>query len=224
MPQPSPKAYPYLSVGVLEIFYNGGGDQARAIGSGFVFQSDKYPRRDLMLGAGHNLVHLGDGFEEALFTLYANRDVNGVAVRKDGSRRYAIDDTGLPNDVGVMVLAEPVAVRVDPLKLWKVEPGDDPLLGAAAGGLARLVEKRDRTIYFSDAQIRNDVMNCLYCETGTTEPGMSGGPVLVAHEGSATAVGIVHGAGALNQKPYDLATRVHIDVIEMLVAKALNGE
>jgi hypothetical protein len=225
MPVLSPRVFPFLSVGVLEIFYMDQGQQVKVIGTGWLFSLPNQNRRDLILGAGHNLVHLGPGFEEAQFTLYGDRDVNSIAVRRDGSRRFAIADSKLPADFGVAVLAETPNAQRRPIALTVVKEGA-AVQGTAAGGLAREVERGNRAIYQSAAKIQTEVYNLLYFPRGTTEPGMSGGPILIGNGESATSIGIIHGAGTINQREYDLASAInqkHLESIQDLVRRCLAG-
>ncbi|GAB4182310.1 MAG: hypothetical protein Tsb002_03430 [Wenzhouxiangellaceae bacterium] len=221
----SPAVYPYLAVGVVEIFYQGQEGVVRAIGSGYLFSTPQYPGRRFILGAGHNLRHMGAGFNQLLFTFYRQRDIYTVAERDDGTPRYAIAGSALPNDYGVFVLAEDAPSGLQPLSLATVQPGP-PLNAIAAGGLAAQVREGNRAIYMSSATFNSEALGLLAAPVGTTAPGMSGGPILRQTSSAWSAYGVIHGEGTINQQPYDLAVAFSdatLQQINLLIAAALSG-
>lgn len=221
----SPRRYPFLSVGVVEIWY-GAGERRLAIGSGFLFRTAASDRRTLILGAGHNLVHLGPGLREARFTFYTERDVRSVAVRPDGTLRYAVAGVTRPFDFGVMVLAEDAPPGVEPISLRPHESGPQ-VTGIAAGALAGWVVSGNRAIAAAAATAHVDSPELLYLAPGTTDSGMSGGPVLTGDGADAEAIGVIHGAGRINGTDYDLAVATSAEVIagiDDLVAQALGDD
>lgn len=218
----APKAFPYTSVGVIEIFASGGETYR---GSVFLIKTDKYDRQDIVLGAGHNLTHLSDSDSEVHVTFYNNRDVNSVATRGGGGFRYAIADSKMPSDFGVAVLAEALPGAIKPIPL--TTPEDATTLEAlVAGGVADNVAAGDRAIFENSAEMHVHG-GVLYCDPGTTAQGMSGGPILESD--GAKAIGVIHGTGTVkigggDPKPADLGvtfTADNIAEIDALIALAL---
>ena len=208
----SPRRYPFWSVGVVEIWY-GAGEPSLTVGSGFLFRTASSRGRRLVLGAGHDLVHLGPSVLEVHFSFYAHREVHTVATRPDGSPRHAIAGITRPFDFGVMVLADDAPKDVEPIPLRPLEEGRG-VAGLAAGGLASGVAAGDRAIYTATAEMQTDIPELLYFPSGTIEPGMSGGPVLTGDSLGAGSMGILHGTGMVDGAEYDVAVATNTVVIE----------
>ena len=218
--------FPFTSAAVIEIHASGAGG-AKYAGTVYLISTATHNRRDIVLGAGHNLTHLSVAGSEALVTFYGNRDVNSIAVRADDRFRYATAGTGMPNDFGVAVLSEPLPDAIGTIPLRTPEDATT-FPGTVAGGVADKVTTGDRAIYQDTAEFHSHG-GLLYCAAGVTAQGMSGGPVLHPATGVATAVGAIHGTGTVTPaggapQPADLAvafTAANISAIDGLIDAAL---
>ncbi|MCY1014537.1 trypsin-like serine peptidase [Pyxidicoccus sp. MSG2] len=227
------KQYPYTVVGVLEIFYEEGGALRKWVGSGYLLKTAMYPhRRDIVLTAAHNLVFLRkQDLREVHFTLYGDRDVYSVALRKNGTLRYAIprgydERPHSPAfDFAVMILQEGAGGSNAPLALSTV--GDTLRVAATiAGGLSARVGEGNRKVYCSTVTAEKQTTTPLYYPVDATAPGMSGGPVLV-QEGSAwTSIGVVTGTGDVDDAPRGIAAPIFDEtrrIIDTLIQTSLAG-
>ena len=167
----------------------------------------------------------GDQITEVHFTFYTGRDVNTAARKRNGSYRFAVKGTELFDDYGVMILEEDAPANVQPILLQKVNEGNS-LTGMVAGCIGDKVKIEDRIIYRNPAVIETNVLRFLHYPIGTTQPGMSGGPVLVGDGQQATAIGIIHGEGTINQQKYDLAKSINqttLDSLQELIRQSEAG-
>ena len=225
----APLEQPYLSVGSLTIFDN----NAKFNGTVFLIRTEAHNRRDIVLGAGHNLTHLAESSCDTVVETYGNRDANMIAKRADDSYRSAIAGTDLPRDFGVGVLAEPIPeflqpgnLHVTPLLL--VTPEDAAQFDAtASGAVSAEVEQVDRSIWFAETQVTPHGA-VSYSDPDVTQAGMSGGPVVIKDH-TASAVGLIHGTGTINlgsgevrKDLYVTMTVEHIGIIDKLIETSLN--
>ena len=215
----APVAFPFTSAAVIEMFAAGGGEgKPKFVGTVFLVRTEAHNRRDIVLGAGHNLSHLSDANAEVHVTVYGGRDVNSIAVKANGSYKYAIAGTKDRDDYGVAVLAEALS-ETTPIPL--TAPEDKTTVSAtAAGGRAEQVAVGDRAIYQNTADFHASG-TVLYCDPGVTAPGMCGGPVLYPSASPASAIGLVQGTGTITPpggqaKPVDLAIPMTAAIVERI--------
>ncbi|MCU0829826.1 MAG: hypothetical protein MUE52_21230 [Tabrizicola sp.] len=222
MVEKAPNAAPFKSVAAL-FLDDGQGTSYR--GSVFLIQTSRHKRQDIVLGAGHNLVHLADKSLETQLTFQGLRDVNSIAVRGNGSFRYGVADKAMPRDFGVAVLAEALPNQIVPLTLTTPTDKTDHAVGVA-GSVADLAKKGDTAIYGAKTTV-TALGTYLYSAPGVTVPGMSGGPVYPDGE-TAQAIGLVHGTGTISfgqgnilADLYVAMTAENIDLIDGLIDHAL---
>jgi hypothetical protein len=222
---------PYLSVASIKMV---GKEDSKYYGSVFLIRTDQHNRRDVVLGAGHSLVHLTEDVVYTEVKTYGNRDVNAIAQRNNGSFRAAVAGKALPRDFGVAILQEPIPEFIEPghrhvTPLLLKRPDDaQQILVTVSGAIADEVMRGDEAVWVADTVITTHG-EVSYSVPNVTRPGMSGGPVVIANE-TASAIGLIHGNGTINlgygpvaKDLYVTLTDAHIALINQLIDAALGG-
>lgn len=222
---------PYLSVASITMVDD---KDAKFYGSVFLIRTATHNRRDVVLGAGHSLTHLADNVIHTEVRTYGNRDVNAIAVRGDGSYRFGVAGTALPADFGVAILQEPIPEFIEPghrhVTPLSVKTPDDAqqIYVGVSGAIAAEVIKGNDSIWVAETILTTHGA-VSYSVPHVTQPGMSGGPVVIANQ-TASAIGLIHGQGTINlgHGPVDKSlfvtlTTGHIAMINKLIDAALAG-
>jgi hypothetical protein len=222
---------PYLSVASIKMVDK---SDAKYYGSVFLIRTAKHDRRDVVVGAGHSLVHLDEGVVYTEVRTFGNRDVNAVASRQNGSFRSAVAGKALPKDFGVAILQEPIPEFIEPghrhvTPLLVKSPDDAQQIHVTvSGAIADEMMRGDDAIWLAETVVTTHG-SVSYSAPNVTRPGMSGGPVVIANE-TASAIGLVHGNGTIDlgygpvaKDLYVTLTKEHIALIDALIERALAG-
>lgn len=203
---PALPTFPILSVGVLQIDYmdKTNNRQYLATGTVYLFSIDDEPNRSIVLGARHNLLHLINQNESVnhVKISFGNNfycSVDELMGEEEGYRVVVSDRIGTLGDYGVAVLEKDVPDSIRPIPLQRVVQGQ-PINVVVAGCAEGNANNGDLRIFQKSVVAKTDVNGVVYYPGGTTDKGMSGGPVIIGDVLTAKAIGIVGGDGEIDDK------------------------
>lgn len=221
-------AFPFRSVGVIQIQYFDEVENAHAVATGTVyfFSIPGKPHRNIVLGAGHNLIHLINDDVSAVKVSFGNSFACFIAKRNAwGGYRVAVSGKqGTYGDYGVAVLDMDVPETLSPIPLQKVVDVSS-INVVVAGCLAGNTRNGDFGIWQNTVNAKTDTSQVIDYAVGTTVKGMSGGPVILDEGEAAKAIGIIGGDGTVGGQDRGLAKAIDDDTISDilgLIDKALS--
>lgn len=223
---PAPQAFPFLSVGILQIAFTAKGKaQERVVGTVYLFSIDDQPNRKVVLGAKHNLSHLKNPNEEVDYVkiYFGSFDCDASERYEGAGYRVALSKKeGTRGDYGVLVLDKEVPASITPIPLQRVVQGlpiDITLAGCIGGNVLNNIFK----IYQENVTAGTYAKGVINYPKGTTKEGMSGGPVILGDGAMAKAIGIIGGDGIIGDQEWGLSKCIDDETISDILQLTIDA-